>query len=49
MNSCEGYVEPGVVFFWVMGTIFLSVLITGLISKVLHQSDEIHQLRKPKK
>jgi K+-transporting ATPase A subunit len=46
MNSCEGFVEPGIVFLWVTFTIFITGLVVGLVSGLVHKTAEVERLKK---
>jgi hypothetical protein len=46
MNSCEGMVEPGIVFLWVTFTMFITGLVVGLISGLAHKTAETERLKK---
>ena len=44
MTSPEGFIDPGLVSVWIIGTIILTALITGLVAKVSGQAKTIDKL-----
>jgi L-lactate permease len=46
MTNPEGFIDPGLVSVWIIGTIILTALVTGLVAKVSGQARTIDELKK---